>query len=394
MVKIVAKWHQSIKEIPNSHWEDLLHRNLIPFYNYKWLLALEESGSISHSHGWQPLHLALWRGNQPIAFAPLYLKAHSWGEFVFDQSFAQLAENLGLHYYPKLIGMSPFSPVEGYRFFISPGEDEVNLTALMIRAIDQFAIKHHILSCNFLYVDQVWQSLATANGCHTWINKHSIGHLNGKKNFNDYLASFNSNQRRNIKKERKSLKDLGITVSTVNGSEINQNLMEKMYFLYESHCNRWGPWGSKYLEEGFFRKLSSPKLRNQLVLFSAHRGNPQTPLAMSLCVASKEMLWGRYWGSQEEIDCLHFEVCYYSPIAWAIENGIKSFDPGAGGSHKRRRGFLAKPHISLHRWYNTQMNGLIREWLPKANELMLREIDAENNDVPFRTKPPSLKLLN
>ena len=164
-----------------------------------------------------------------------------------------------------------------------------------------------------------------------------------------------------------------------------------MHRFYEQHCARWGPWGSKYLEEGFFEALARLH-RDQLVLFSAHRGDPRDPVAMSMCVQDGRQLWGRYWGSHEEVDCLHFEVCYYAPIEWALANDIVSFDPGAGGSHKRRRGFVARPHASLHRWYQPQMDQLIRTWLPKVNGLMLEEIEAINAELPFKAEPPALAL--
>ena len=151
-------------------------------------------------------------------------------------------------------------------------------------------------------------------------------------------------------------------------------------------------WGSKYLEASFFDALATNALRERIVLFSAHRGNPREPVAMSLCVHDDASLWGRYWGSNEEIDCLHFEVCYYAPIEWALKRGLKSFDPGAGGSHKRRRGFVARSHTSLHRWYEPRMDGLIRGWLGKVNPLMLEEIEAINAELPFRKETPSLAL--
>ena len=130
------------------------------------------------------------------------------------------------------------------------------------------------------------------------------------------------------------------------------------------------------------------------MLFNAYREAYEEPIAMSLCVTDNKKLWGRYWGASEEIPNLHFELCYYSPINWALENGITSFDPGAGGLHKLRRGFIAKSHTSLHRWYDKRMNTLIRSWLPKVNKLMIDEINAANNEVPFKIKPPPLSLIN
>ncbi len=384
MRSLHARWHHSIKEIPNSHWKALEGQQKNPFYQLKWLAALEETGNISINKGWQPLHLALWRNHNPVALAPLYLKIHSYGEFVFDHTFAQLAGDLGLHYYPKLIGMSPFSPIQGYRFFIVKEEDSFTITELMLKTIDDFAIKNNILSCNLLYVDPLWRKIVEKLGWNSWINKQSIWQANGKQNFSDYLSTFNSNQRRNIKRERNSIKEKGIKVTAITAADIDVKIMKEMHSFYKEHCEKWGIWGSKYLSESFFIELSEKKHRDQIILFSAHREHPKHPIAMSLCITNNHMLWGRYWGSKEEIENLHFEVCYYSPIDWALNNGIQSFDPGAGGSHKGRRGFHLKGHASVHRWYDQRMESLIQGWLPKANKIMIDEIKTANNELPFK----------
>ena len=391
MTGLTARWHRSISEIPEQRWQELVGEDVIPFYRWGWLDALERSGSVIPDQGWQPLHLAIWRGDSPIAVAPLYLKGHSYGEFVFDQTFARLASDLGLRYYPKLIGMSPVSPVVGYRFHVRSDEDEAALTAEMLRVIDLFCEQNSILSCNFLYVDPDWRSLAEAGGCATWLNQQSLWSRGEDRSFNEYLQRFNANQRRNIKRERKAVAKAGLTVTPLTGEQLDLDLLQTMHRFYQQHCARWGPWGSKYLEEGFFEALAAVH-RDQVVLFSAHRGDPRDPVAMSMCVRDDHHLWGRYWGSKEEIDCLHFDVCYYAPIQWAIEQGLDHFDPGAGGSHKRRRGFVALPNASLHRWYHPRMSGLIRAWLPKVNELMEKEIEAINADLPFKAEQPTLAL--
>jgi predicted N-acyltransferase len=394
MTALSARWHRSLREIPEEQWQQLVGDACGPFYRWDWLVALEESGSIVPEQGWQPLHLSLWRDqDQLVAVAPLYLKGHSYGEFVFDQAFARLASDLGERYYPKLVGMSPVSPVQGYRFHVAPGEDLGQLTTLMLKLIDQFAAQHGILSCNFLYVDPAWQPFAEAAGCATWMNQQSLWSAGGQATFEDYLSGFNANQRRNIKRERRAVQRAGISVTPLTGDEIDAAVLRRMYNFYEQHCARWGMWGSKYLEPGFFDQLHTPALRDRVVLFSAHRGDACDPVAMSLCIQDEQRLWGRYWGSDEEIDCLHFEVCYYSPIEWALKRGLECFDPGAGGSHKRRRGFVARPHASLHRWYHAGMDQLIRQWLPQANALMLEEIDAINAELPFKAKPPALSFV-
>ena len=391
MTSLTARWHRSINEIPEQQWNSLVGADAIPFYRWSWLEALESSGSTIPEQGWQPLHLALWRDDTLIAVAPLFLKGHSYGEFVFDQTFARLAADLGLRYYPKLLGMSPVSPVLGYRFHVRSGEDEALLTRELLRAIDRFCEQNGILSCNFLYVDPQWRPLAEAAGCAAWLNQQSLWSRGDDQSFEDYLKGFNANQRRNIKRERKAVAKAGITVTPLSGDQLDLALLQTMHRFYEQHCARWGPWGSKYLEEGFFEALAR-LYSDQLVLFSAHRGDPRDPVAMSMCVQDGRQLWGRYWGSHEEVDCLHFEVCYYAPIEWALANDIVSFDPGAGGSHKRRRGFVARPHASLHRWYQPQMDQLIRTWLPNVNGLMLEEIEAINEELPFKAEPPALAL--
>ena len=261
----------------------------------------------------------------------------------------------------------------------------------MLQLIDEFCAEHQILSCNFLYVDPAWQPLAEAAGCATWLNQQSLWSNQGYADFDAYLQSFNANQRRNIKRERRAVAAAGLTVTPVVGEDIPPALVQRMHDFYEQHCSRWGPWGSKYLSEAFFDQLAEdPELRRHLVLFSAHRGDPLEPVAMSLCVHSDTELWGRYWGSDEEIDNLHFEVCYYAPIEWAIGRGIQRFDPGAGGSHKRRRGFVARPHASLHRWRHPRFDAIVRRWLPEANAQQLEEIEAINAELPFTASPPAL----
>ncbi len=384
MLKIQTKWHKSISEISKEDWERLAGINQIPFFQWDWLKALENSNSVINKNGWQPIFLSAWRANSIIGLAPLYLKSHSYGEFIFDNIFAQIAFDLGLNYYPKIVGMSPLSPVQGFKFFCSEEEDEEQLTKLLINKIDTFAINNNILSANFLYIDSSWKQSAKKANCLEWINEKSLLSLQGYDDFNSYLQRFNANQRRNIKRERNAIKKEEIEISTISGNAITSIEMDLMYYFYKKHCAKWGVWGSKYLTPEFFKELSKECNKKNLVLFSAKRKTSSKTLAMSLCVKNKDMLWGRYWGSDEEIDCLHFELCYYSPIEWAIQNKIKSFDPGAGGSQKRRRGFELHPNASMHRWYNQDLEKILKKWLPKANDLMLEHIKTTNSEVPFR----------
>ncbi len=386
MSSLSFKWHSSLNEINEKQWNNITSNQLPPFFQWNWLNNLERSKSISRMTGWHPIHLSVWRKSTLIGFAPLYLKIHSYGEFIFDHIFVRLANDLGLNYYPKIVGMSPFSPITGYRFLISPEEEQKEIMFAMLEKIDEFAIQNKILSCNFLHVDQGWSDQLEQYSFTKWINKKSLWERNQTKNFSDYLNNFNANQRRNIKRERKAVKDAGITINAHTGTDIDSGLVNLMHYFYEKHCSNWGIWGSKYLSADFFSNLASNKHQNDILLFTAHQNNKYTPVAMSLCVKNKKSLWGRYWGSKLEIDFLHFEVCYYSPISWALENGIQFFDPGAGGEHKNRRGFLTQPNFSMHKWYDQNMTSLIKPWITKVNKMMQIEIQASNNDLPYKSK--------
>ena len=372
----------SIKEISKEIWNELTNEINNPFYEWTWLKNLEISKSVSRETGWQPLYFVAYKNEEILGIAPLFLKNHSYGEFIFDQSFARLAQELNLNYYPKLIGMSPYSPVNGYQFLYKKNEDKKEITNLLINHIESFAITNKILSCNFLYIDESWGNHLKSLGYHKWINSSSEWRSNGEKTFDDFLCRFNSNQRKNIKKERKSITKQDVKVEIFNEDDINQEILKKMHNFYEQHCSRWGVWGSKYLTSTFFEKILDNK--KNLLLFSASKNDSNDIFAMSMCVKNKNNLWGRYWGSQEDISNLHFELCYYQPIEWAIKNSIHFFDPGAGGKHKRRRGFFAKSTISLHKWFDKNMENIIYPWLNEVNKQTETEIEFENDSMPFK----------
>jgi len=245
----------SIKEISKEIWNELANEINNPFYEWTWIKNLEISKSVSRETGWQPLYFVADKNEEILGIAPLFLKNHSYGEFIFDQSFARLAQELNLNYYPKLIGMSPYSPVNGYQFLYKKNKDKKEITNLLINHIESFAITNKVLSCNFLYIDESWGNHLKSLGYHEWINSSSEWRSNGEKTFDDFLSRFNSNQRKNIKKERKSITKQDIKVEIFNENDINQEILEKMHNFYEQHCSRWGVWGSKYLTSTFFERL-------------------------------------------------------------------------------------------------------------------------------------------
>ena len=376
-------WINKIAEVPQSEWDALALPLKTPFLEWEWLNNLETSGSATAEAGWLPNHLTVWRERSLIAAAPLYVKGHSYGEFVFDHQWADLAQRIGVQYYPKLLGMTPFTPTEGYRFLIAPDSDEDELTELMVNAIDHFCAHNHISSCHFLYVDPQWRPVLERHGFTSWLHHSYIWQNLGFGTFDDYLGVFNANQRRNIKRERKAVEKAGLRLQTLTGDEIPKSLFPLMYNFYADTCDKFGWWGSKYLTKRFFEQLHTHYRHRVFFVAAYNQQDNRQPVGMSFCLTKGDQLYGRYWGSFQEIDCLHFDACYYSPIEWAIAHSIQTFDPGAGGRHKKRRGFPASPNHSLHRFYNRRLDQILRPYIREVNELEQREIDAINQELPF-----------
>ena len=377
-------WTHTITDVPQLAWDALAIPLKTPFLEWDWLHNLEVSQSVTANTGWLPNHLILWRDRTLIAAAPLYLKGHSQGEFVFDHQWAELASQLGVEYYPKLLGMAPFTPAEGYRFLIAPGEDEEEITALMLHEIDSFCVKHRISGCHFLYVDPQWRPILERQGFTSWLHHSYIWENANFQTFDDYLTGFNANQRRNIKRERKAVEKAGLRLQALTGEEIPNSMFPLMYHFYADTCDKFGWWGSKYLTKNFFEQLQH-NYRHRVVFFAAYnQEDPGQPVGMSFCLFKEDKLYGRYWGSFQDIDCLHFDACYYAPIEWAIAHGIQNFDPGAGGKHKKRRGFPATPNYSLHRFYNHRLGQIILPWVREVNQLEQKEMDAINAELPFK----------
>ncbi|WP_267383208.1 GNAT family N-acetyltransferase [Cyanobacterium sp. uoEpiScrs1] len=375
-------WSKQIAEIPKHVWDELAKTLKTPFLEWEWLNNIEVSRSVIAGTGWQPNHLTIWKDEQLIGAAPLYIKSHSYGEFVFDHKWADLSYRLGISYYPKLLGMTPFTPVVGYRFLITPKENEVEITQLMITAIDHFCNRNRLSGCHFLFVDPDWQHLMENNGFSSWLHHNYIWSNKEFNSFDDYLAVFNANQRRNIKRERKAITKAGLNVRVFVGKNIPHDLFPLIYKFYSSTCGKFS-WGSQYLTSKFFEQLY-PHYSHRIVLIAAYtKDNNKSPVGMSFCIRKGEKLYGRYWGCLEEYNYLHFEACYYKPIQWAIQQGISTFDPGAGGLHKQRRGFIATPNNSLHRFYNQKMNGIFRHYIGEVNEIEKEEICSTNLNLPF-----------
>jgi hypothetical protein len=381
-----AVWLKSITEVDQNQWDALAQPLDTPFLEWDWLRQLEVSKSTSAETGWLPYHLTIWSDDRLVAAAPLYIKAHSAGEFVFDHTWADVARQLKIHYYPKLVGMSPFTPMIGYRFLMAPGENEDPLTRQMVTEIEHFCRQYGLSGCSFLFVDPEWHQKMIHYGFVSWLHQSFSWHNAGYLSFDDYLAVFNSNQRRNIKRERQSLENQGVYLKTFAGHQIPPTLLSEIYLFYERTNDKFGPWGCKYLKRSFFEGLADG-YRHRLLLVAAFKETqPDSPVALSLLVHKRDRLYGRYWGCSADINFLHFNACYYSPIEWGIANGIKRFDPGMGGYHKIRRGFTAVGNYSLHRFFDERLEQIMDSHIEEINRLEQEQIDALNAELPLAHK--------
>ena len=383
---MTIKWVSGISEVDRAAWDALAEPLETPLLEWEWLHQMEVSGSIAPETGWMPLHLTVWRDRQLVAAAPLYIKGHSSGEFVWDHVWADVAQQIGVRYYPKMIGMSPATPVVGYRFLVAAGENEEEITGVMLEQIEQLCRKNKVSGCGFNFVDPGWKDLVERLGYTAWCHQSYAWVNEGFATFDDYLARFDKNQRRNIKRERASVEDAGITLRPLTGDEIPESYFPLMYRFYANTNAQFGPWAAKYLTRKFFLGLAG--FRHRLLLVAAYERGDTEPIAMSFLITKGGQLLGRYWGSSKFVSNLHFDACYYTPIKWAIERGAKWFDPGAGSPHKIRRGFKAVANYSLHRFYDEDMRRVMEKHISHINRMEAEEIDGMNSALPFAQKPP------
>ena len=376
-MNLIFKWVPQLADLSMEAWNELAAPIVNPFMDWEWLQNLEQTGCVHEDTGWLPCHLTVWREQSLIAAAPMYIKTHSWGEFVFDQFWARAAMAFQLPYYPKLVGMSPFSPVAGYRFLIAPGEHKAAIQAAMLDVICTFCQRNQLGGFHLLHIDPEWRNEMAPLGLHAWQHYGLVWENRDFANFNDYLGQFRSHRRKTIRRERQKIQEQAISFSTLTGPEITESAIQNMYRFYTDTCAKyWG--GSQYLHAETFLSMQK-NFSHRMVLMQAHGPDSDMPMAMSLLLRKDDHLYGRYWGCQENVDGLHFETCYYQPIEWAISQGIRWYDAGSGGTqHKHRRGFPAQSKFSLHKLFNPAVDQIWRHHLPQINQETQEHLDQLN----------------
>ncbi|MDR1586736.1 MAG: GNAT family N-acetyltransferase [Treponema sp.] len=379
------KIYRSILEIPRRDWNGLTAAETIPFLDWEWLAALEESGSAGPKTGWHPLHMTLWDKEALIAAAPFYLKTSSHGEFVYDYFWAEAAMSLNRPWYPKLVGVVPATPAEGYKFLSAADRNAEALTRTLLAAAEDICRKNAITGLHILFADPAWGRGLEGLGYTAWEHSHFLWENAGYADFEDYLAVFTKNQRKNIRKEYRRPEEQDITLRIVPGREAREDHFRRMFELFTITNDKFIPWDARYVNEDFFLRLEKT-FRDGVVFVEARRraAAPDGLIALAMLIRKGGRIWGRYWGAYEEVRDLHFAVCYYAPMDWAIAEKIRYFDPGAGSPHKIRRGFRAVANTSYHKFFDPVLESLFKTNIGAVNTCEEETIAGLNAELPFK----------
>jgi predicted N-acyltransferase len=337
-IRIIRK----ISAVDSAAWDLLAGES--PFLKSDWLGCLEESGCATEKMGWAPHHIVVEKQGRLVAACPMYLKSHSMGEFVFDHEWAAAAARAGIRYYPKMLVGVPFTPVTGTRFLTAATENRKSLIQLLGQSLIHVCEENKISSIHVNFcLEEERDALAEIGFMERsgiqfhWQNR-------GFLSFDDYLASFKSDRRNKIKRERRELLKQGITIRSFLGQELTPQLLKTMFRLYKHHVDQLY-YGQQYLNQSFFEELCR-RFRSHICLILAERDG--RIVAGTFNVQDNKALYGRYWGCFEEHNFLHFNVCYYAAIEHCIAQGLEKFEAGAGGGFKQLRGLDPEHTHSVH----------------------------------------------
>lgn len=373
--------HDSLTEIDARVWDALAApeqatgRPLDPFTTHRFLAALDRSGSTGQGTGWLPKPLILQENGQPLAALPLYAKTHSQGEYIFDFGWAEAFERAGGRYYPKLQVAVPFTPATGRRF-LGPPEHRAALAQTAIGLTRANALSSlHITFCT---ADEA-AALSGQDGLMHRTSQQFHWQNRGYATFDDFLADLSSRKRKNIRKERDTARAAGLTIRALTGDEIEPQHWQAFWRFYQDTGSR--KWGRPYLTRAAFTAFHDT-MRDDMLLVLAFNGD--RPVAGALNFIGRDTLYGRYWGAVEDHPCLHFELCYYQAIDWAIANGLQRVEAGAQGEHKLARGYLPAETHSLHWIADPGFRRAVADYLAQERAAVDEEIEILTAYGPFR----------
>lgn len=360
---LTLKLHSRIADIGKAQW-DALRPDSNPFNSYDYLDALEVTACVDKSSGWQPAHLSLDDGDAIKGVMPLYIKYHSMGEYVFDHAWARAYEQAGGAYYPKLQGAIPFTPVTGARLLSPDPKVRRALIDAACRVCDQNKLSS--LHITFPTEDE-WREmgddgLLLRQDQQFWFDNPGYG------SFDDFLSQLSSNRRKVIRRERRDVQ-AALTFRFLQGSEIEEHHLDEMYAFIQNTYDR--KWGQPYLTRDFFSVVTE-RMREQIVLVFAYDG--AVPVAGAINFVGGDTLYGRQWGAHVEVPFLHFEVCYYQAIDFAINHGLKRVEAGTQGEHKLSRGYLPHPVYSAHYIRDPRLRKPVADYLKQEREAVAEQM--------------------
>ena len=380
-MSLEAGFITSLDQVSAARWNGITGTDY-PFLRHEFLYGLEKTGCTTAETGWQPCHLVLSEGAEPVAVMPLYLKNHSYGEYVFDWAWADAWERSGLSYYPKLVTAIPFTPATGPRLCSSAGLAPAEVWPVAIAAVQALATRRRISSWHILFPEETVAQRLADQGLHRRMAAQFHWFNEGYTSFDDFLSRFASRKRKNLRRERQRVIEQGLSVKTLTGAEIGEAEWEQFYRFYQyTYAKRSGHGG--YLTRDFFLE-TAPALGEQVVMVLASLD--RRAVAGALYFRSGDTLYGRYWGCEREFDCLHFEACYYQGIEYCINHRLARFDPGAQGEHKIQRGFRPTPTWSSHWIADPRFCAAIGDFTRREAQQVQAYIGEASTLLPFRSE--------
>ncbi len=363
-------------------WDSLLASQAepTPFMRHAYLAAMHRSGSATPETGWSPRFITLHRGGALAGAAALYLKSHSYGEYVFDWAWADAYQRHGLRYYPKLLGAVPFTPVPGSRLLAVDAASRIAMAA----AIEAFARETGVSSAHELFVDELDRDAFAACG---WLVREGVqfhwtrDDQSPAADFGALLATMQRHKRKNIVQERRRVAEAGVTFTVHVGAEIDESLWDFFYGCYTLTYRAHG--STPYLTRAFFTQLAAT-MPEHWVMFVGWRAGERVAASLVAIDARQGVAWGRYWGCIESIPCLHFEACYYQPLAWCIVQGYRRFEGGAQGEHKMARGLLPVKTASVHWLRDERFASAVADFLAREGDGVNAYVDELRDRSPFR----------
>jgi uncharacterized protein len=376
----VVRLAASIAEIPAPDWDACASWQPNPFTSHAFLRALEDSGSAAAETGWLPKHLLLGDASGTLlGCMPCYLKSHSRGEYVFDHGWADAYLRAGGRYYPKLQASIPFTPVTGKRLLVRPGDGEAERRALLLQAAKQVTDRLGVSSLHITFLTREEWQLAGECGLLKRTDQQYHWQNQDYSSFEDFLSALASRKRKGIRRERREALEGGIEIEWVTGSDLTEAHLDAFFAFYIDTGSR--KWGSPYLTRECFSLLRESMADEMLLILAGRSG---TYIAGALNFIGRDALYGRYWGAIEEHPFLHFEICYYQAIDFAIAHRLARVEAGAQGAHKLARGYLPSETYSAHYIADPALRRAVADYLKRERLAVAREIALLSDEAPYK----------